>query len=724
MIRGRTIRTPVPIQQERSLIIDRPGAGHATRDAGLVIDAYPERANLFELAFEQVPAQLYVAKRPVNGKTREEMRFTAGDGATAVTASVGNLRRALQSAILEALQEQGYRVRTRFALVVDTSENHAPAPARKGLQIYPAFKINVLAIGGRYYLCIDHQLVVRASISLASLLKVKPELSLDIAQRAMVRLGDDWGEGRLLAVDAGQGRLALDSGDEVTIAAHDIFPRLTRTQVAQMAPKLGISADALERTIKQLSFLTVADAPRARLDACTAFARQIADGAFPIRRGAVTVALLPTPAVLRPPAFALGRDLTEPAVAFDHVDRSKRAADILTGLERFGAYEKPTSQLRVALFTTTGRSTQMENLVQRLNRGAYRYAGAAKTFGGSIVIQESVVCASVEEYEDRIREFVRGSARNKVDVALVYLPESNNPRDPHHPYYRVKGLLAREGFASQMVDEPTVLNPDWRDLNLALNLFAKAGHVPWVLDEALDGVDLFIGLSSSQIRRDGRIERMMGYVNVFDSYGRWRFYQGDTVAFSFEDRLNHYADLIKNSIASYRAENGGELKSIQIHLTKCFSVEERRLLAAAVRSVAPDASVTFVWINPHHHLRLYNLADGSDGQIQRSTYLLDDPGRLYLATTGANQFNQKGMGTPIPLQLTAWSDPVDARPPLSVIGQHVLALTRLNWASSRNFCQEPITTKFAGDIARLMTAFMIDSTFSVNPSLRGQPWFL
>jgi hypothetical protein len=80
--------------------------------------------------------------------------------------------------------------------------------------------------------------------------------------------------------------------------------------------------------------------------------------------------------------------------------------------------------------------------------------------------------------------------------------------------------------------------------------------------------------------------------------------------------------------------------------------------------------------------------------------------------------------TPIPLELSVWADPADAMPEFHTICQQVLALTRLNWASSRNFCQEPITTKFAGDIARLMNAFMEDPAFSVNSNPRGTPWFL
>jgi argonaute-like protein implicated in RNA metabolism and viral defense len=274
-----------------------------------------------------------------------------------------------------------------------------------------------------------------------------------------------------------------------------------------------------------------------------------------------------------------------------------------------------------------------------------------------------------------------------------------------------------------MVDRSTVYNPEWRDLNLALNIYAKAGNTPWVLDSAMPGVDMFIGLSSSHLLRGGQIIRTMGYVNVFDSYGRWRFYQGDTESFRFEERLRHYGQLVKKSVAAYRAENGGRLKSVHLHLTKKFSREERKILANAVRAAAPGATVIFVSINPHHPLRLYDLSE-NDGQISRATYLCNDEGRLYITTTGSNIYNQRGMGTPIPLELTVWSEPPDARPALSEVAQQILSLTRLNWASSKSFCHEPITTKYAGEIAKKMTAFMQDPNFSVNPSLRGAPWFL
>lgn len=685
-------------------------------------EAYPEKANLYQLVLSHLPTELYVLEEEYLGKTRERVQFAPALGAIEVDPVISDIRRALQNSMLTNLRNAGYKVRDRFPQVINTTVNYVPE--WKFLRIYPAFNLRIMHFGGNYWLCVDHQLIVRSRIYLATIENRTSVLRMNPSQRVLFRNGDVWSAGRLIDSDGEKCNIALPSGTTVLSAKQDVVVELTRMQIAVLAPTFGISAQDIESFIKRNSFLTVANAPRARLDACNEFIQQLAQHIFPLVDGEIKIQLEPVSASLRPPHFVVEKDFEEPTVAFDHTDRSKRAQDIFSGLTKFGAYDKSTSPLRLVVVSTTPRRVMMENLVERLNRGAARYPGAHKTFGSRITIREHLVCRSVSEYEERIQAFVRSNARGETDLALVYLPKTGDTDDVNHPYFHVKGLLVHEGLASQMVDEATVLKPDYRDLSLALNMYAKAGYAPWVLDEAISDADLFIGLSSSQIKRNGQIVRMMGYVNVFDAYGRWQFYQGDSTAFSFDDRLRHYSNLVRNSLAAYQAQNGSNLRSVHIHLTKPFSGEERTVIANAVRSVVSNASIVFVWINSHHILRLYDLSDGSDGRIRRATYLHHTPSRGYLSTTGSNMFNQQSMGTPIPLELSVWADPADAIPTFHTICQQILSLTRLNWASSRNFCQEPITTKFAGDIARLMNAFMQDPAFSINPSLRGTPWFL
>ena len=51
----------------------------------------------------------------------------------------------------------------------------------------------------------------------------------------------------------------------------------------------------------------------------------------------------------------------------------------------------------------------------------------------------------------------------------------------------------------------------------------------------------------------------------------------------------------------------------------------------------------------------------------------------------------------------------------------ILSLT-LNWASTDSLCAEPITTKYAGDVAYLTAAFMRqDGSFRLHPVLERRP---
>src|SRR5439155_23149227 len=84
---------------------------------------------------------------------------------------------------------------------------------------------------------------------------------------------------------------------------------------------------------------------------------------------------------------------------------------------------------------------------------------------------------------------------------LVYSPEKGRPLDDEQsPYYVVKRILLENGVPCQMVDTPTLLNPDYKDLNLALNVVAKVGVTPWVLPDSIPDADFFVGLSYTENR--------------------------------------------------------------------------------------------------------------------------------------------------------------------------------------------------------------------------------
>jgi len=87
------------------------------------------------------------------------------------------------------------------------------------------------------------------------------------------------------------------------------------------------------------------------------------------------------------------------------------------------------------------------------------------------------------------------------------------------------------------------------------------------------------------------------------------------------------------------------------------------------------------------------------------------------------------MGTPRPLELNALHFGTQKDEPADYdqrsLALQVLSLTKLNWASTDAFCGEPITVKYAGDIAYLTAAFLRQrEPFQLHPALESTPWFI
>jgi argonaute-like protein implicated in RNA metabolism and viral defense len=369
-------------------------------------------------------------------------------------------------------------------------------------------------------------------------------------------------------------------------------------------------------------------------------------------------------------------------------------------------------------------------LIERLKAGKYRYSGSERTFGTRLSYSSIITVESPEDILAECRRLLDEHPtwignENLDRLFLVHTPEEGYSRDDENsPYYRVKRFLLEQGFPCQMVDTPTLLDPDWKDLNLALNIVAKCGVTPWVLPDSIPDADFFIGLSYTQSRKRGR-ERLVGYATVFNQFGRWQFYLGNTDAFSYEERTRYFALLTEQTLERLTLPDS---PSIYLHYSARFSREDRKAILDAARSVRPGGTYSFVWINSHHNVRLYDGRAETDGSLSRGSYVITSPNQILVSTTGYNPY-RKVLGTPKPLEVTVWIERPEgvprSDPDLKSLAVQILSLTKLNWASTDSLCGEPITTKYAGDIAYLTDAFLRQTgTFRLHPILESTPWFI
>ncbi|MDI9636211.1 hypothetical protein QQ056_07805 [Oscillatoria laete-virens NRMC-F 0139] len=637
------------------------------------------------------------------------------------------------SSLKDALAGHGWYIdRYKFGRITahrQSSNLALPQEVNAVVRFYPAYEFQLRRYWGKHYLCIDYTLQVKNVCSLANLLsEFQPN---ELLGKIAVAFWNGWHLGRITRVTPEWTSVHLfDFDKEEQIASNKVIPNLSIDLISQVLSQRQIQFD-LAQMIKKHSLALELNAARSRAEKTQAIVSEVAQTIFPLLTNRMNVTLQNVPISLsRQCSFKnelLVQDLIEPSVEFN---RNQAISNIREGITKFGAYDNNRRVIELVPICSANLRGNMANLIERLKTGKYKYRGSERTFSkrftyNSIVTIPSTTSA-LSECQRLLAEHPDWIGNENLNrLFLIYTPTKDYASDDETaPYYQIKRFLLENGIPCQMINTPILYNPDWKDLNLSLNIIAKCGVTPWVLPDALPDADFFVGLSYTQSRRS-RTERLMGYANVFNQYGRWEFYSGNTETFSYDDRVSHFKDLIQQTLARLNLQ---KTPHIYFHYSAKFSRDDRNAILEAARSVRPRGTYSFVWINTQHNVRLYDNRVETDGSLSRGSYVTTSPNQIYLSTTGYNPY-RKALGTPQVLEINIWTEyPTgvpNAPPDLKALAVQILSLTKLNWASTDSLCAEPITTKYAGNIAYLTDAFLRQgSVFRLHRTLEKTPWFL
>lgn len=600
---------------------------------------------------------------------------------------------------------------------------------KKVVRFYPAYVFQYRNYNNTDYMCIDYRLEVKNILTTKALLEKLD--TVQILNRTCTANNGEWRRGKILEVDQEYCLVRFyDNGTEEKIPSKSVIPDLPKRTIEQNLLSRNINFD-INRAIKEHSLSLHSGAARVRSDKVNTLAKDVSKNVLPIIVSDQNVSMDAEPnSLYRKSSQSTEltvRVIPEPRVEFHH---QQEAQDIREGITKYGAYSHTPKEIELIPICVSDYRDAMEKLIDRLRTGKFKYKGAERTFSTRLNFRTIITVDSVEKIlkdcERLLQQYPEWLGDTSLNrLFLVHTPKKDYALDDQSsPYYQVKRFLLESGVPCQMLDTETILNPDWKDLNLALNITAKCGVVPWVLPDAIPNADFFIGLSYTQNIR-GERKRLMGYANVFNEYGRWEFYSGNTEAFPYEMRTKYLGLLVKKTLERLSLPDS---PSIYFHYSARFSIEDRVAILSAARQVRPNGTYSFVWINTHHILRMYDSRPETDGSLARGNYIVTSPNQIYLSTTGYNPF-RKAFGTPKPLEVNIWVEKPDgtreSKPDLKALAVQILNLTKLNWASTDSLCAEPITIKYAGDIAYLTAAFLrLKDTFNLQSVLEKTPWFI
>ena len=648
-----------------------------------------------------------------------------------------DLRRSILWAIKNALLNHEWFIdRLSFGRIVAHRKGYSlplSPQVEKITRIYPAYELQVRQYAENLYLCVDYKAELKNILAIDKLL-LHFSINKLISKYAVGLYDGQWERGKILEIDSETTKLDLfDLGAEIYLPNNKVIPSLGKVQIMQILKEQNITHN-LDEKIKEHALVSHRNAAKIRSERTLRIVQHLADEVFPVKINNLTLTLTKVPIPLKTPLpggyskdtqpLTVFHEYKEPTVEFH---KGNEDTNILDGLSKYSSYSTDPKDIELIPICTPNLRGEMQQLIERLKQGKYKYRGTERTFKTKLTYR-SIITAPVEEFYSECKRLLEenpnwGGNTDLNRLFVVYVPENRFPiTDLNSPYYTIKELLLSSGIPVQMVDTPILKNPDWKDFNLALNITAKCGVIPWVLPDELPDAHFFVGLSYTQ-HRDREVSRLMGFANVFNQYGRWEFYQGNANTFNYDERREYFKDLVKSTLERL---NLNESPSIHFHYSAKFSGQDREAILEAAKSVRPNGKYTFVWINSSHIVRFYDPSPQTDGSLHRGTYVIGAPNQFYLSTTGYNTY-QKALGTPHPLEVNVWTEPYDPSNPtdLKVIAKQLIYLTKLNWASTRAFCGTPITIKYARDIARFASAFIErNGKFDLHEVLEKTPWFI
>ena len=520
----------------------------------------------------------------------------------------------------------------------------SPSAVSQIVQLFPSYIFQIKEYGGRLFLLIDYTVEVQTVLQLAKILNYITKEHL-IGNKCICQF-QGWSYGKIVSIENNYCKIFIfDTKSEETLATTKVIPKLSLELIKQVFSLINIQYD-LSKEIKRATFAADKNASRLRADITRDVVIGIFESVFPLNIGSSALTISTEPLRMSPKGDGINLlridSLKEPQVEFS---KHKASPDVREGITQFGSYDNRPRNIELVPLCGTAHDLNMQTLIDRLRTGKFKYKGSERTFGVRLTYN-TVINAEPQNLKKEITRLLDQHPEWKGDnsfsrIFLVHCPEiGHSIDDENSPYYVVKRMLLEGGIPCQMIDTPTLQNPDLKDLNLALNIVAKCGQTPWVLPESIPDCDFFIGLSYTQnYRKDS--SRVMAFANVFNEYGRWEFYSGGSEVFEFEDRVKHYEALVESTLSKLKLS---EEPTICFHYSAKFSREDRAAILKAARSVRPNGTYVFVWINSHHHVRLYDDRPETTGSLTRGRYVITRKNQIFFFFWECNFWRSRFFG--------------------------------------------------------------------------------
>lgn len=397
-----------------------------------------------------------------------------------------------------------------------------------------------------------------------------------------------------------------------------------------------------------------------------------------------------------------------------YVVGSGKVADSTKGLFYSGPRHVPShatvNSVRVCVICERSRRREVDGFLKAFSDGVGSHRPLSQTWkiGGLAFTLFEADGSSASGYEQACRAAI--DAGTAWQLALVQVPsDTQDAVGDQNPYLVTKAKFLARNVPVQEFRVETMKKPinqlQWALGGIGLQVFAKLGGIPWLLQTNTKAHELILGLGSATLGsgRFGDRERVVGLTTAFSGDGTyWLTETSRTVNYdAHEDAVIESAVVAFKRVREKMAWRAGDDVRVVLHSFKDFRDKHVDALKQAVLKVAgDDLKVQFAFLHIAEKQPVL-LFDSNDAQRipPRGSVVRLGRSEALVAVLGPSEVRNDRLGFPRPVclkvhRLSTYTD-------LDYLSWQALAFSALSW---RNFTPTsvPITVLYAELIAGLL----------------------
>lgn len=297
------------------------------------------------------------------------------------------------------------------------------------------------------------------------------------------------------------------------------------------------------------------------------------------------------------------------------------------GVKKYGPYEEIPGELKL-LFLFREQDRELSRDLFRGLRGDTfgTFPGFGKIFGVPLtnenVSGQAVDGFSKSDLEPIFTSHLLGEDGGAtIPILLTPFNREGGPGDSEQ-YFRAKYEFLKRGLPCQVVSLPTVREQNrlkWSISNIALQIFAKAGGIPWRL-RPHSKPSLILGLGQAHRKNeDDEIQKFFAYSVQTDSSGLYK----DLQILGTSEGEDDYLQQLRQNISKVIVQYADEYDRFVVHSPFFLKFSEMDAIEKALKENNEYGELVFMNFNTDSYYFGYSQASGSLVPIEGSYTSID-----------------------------------------------------------------------------------------------------